>query len=270
MSRPGLVSRAAAALALLVWRLTFLLMGPFRRWPMGAHAADAPLRSALVALRRDTIGRLLTILGVVAAVVVPLLLLLTWGHTELSVYRSAASYAVIRTTRSFDGGDLASSFRLKLLCLSGAVVLLGALSMIRPAHHRVIGLLAGLAMTAQVVVIAIELNSSDLSHAAFQNPNVDNFVAQFSSPVYVAAFVASGGGALIWLALAALSTNHKVCPDCASRVQRSAINCPHCDYEFPLQSGLKRCEECRRPVSSEALVCRHCKHRFGAAPASAA
>jgi hypothetical protein len=168
-----------------------------------------------VALRRDTIGRLLTILGVVAAVVVPLLLLLTWGHTELSVYRSAASYAVIRTTRSFDGGDLASSFRLKLLCLSGAVVLLGALSMIRPAHHRVIGLLAGLAMTAQVVVIAIELNSSDLSHAAFQNPNVDNFVAQFSSPVYVAAFVASGGGALIWLALAALSTNHKVCHDCA-------------------------------------------------------
>jgi hypothetical protein len=215
-------------------------------------------------------GRLITILGLVAAVVVPLLLLLTWGHVEISVFRSEASFAVIRTTRAFDGGDLASSFRLKLFCLSGAVVLLGVLSLIRPARYRLVALLAALAMAAEVVVIAIELNSSDLgrSVASIQNLDFVSFI-RFSSPIYVAAFAASGVGAVIWLVLAALSTNHKVCPDCASHVRRDAINCPHCDHEFPLRSSLKRCEACRRPVKSEALVCRYCKHRFGAAPASA-
>lgn len=216
-------------------------------------------------------GRLLTILGLVAAVVAPLLLLLTWGHAKLSVFRSEASSAVIRTTRAVDGADLASSFRLKLFCLSGAVVLLGVLSMIRPARHRLVALLAALAMAAEVVVIAMELNSaSDLSRSAASIPNFDSYVFQFSSPTYVAAFAASGVGVMVWLVLAALSTNHKLCPDCASRVQRDAINCPYCDHEFPLRSGLKRCEACRRPVKSEALVCRYCKQRFGATGTSSA
>jgi len=190
-------------------------------------------------LRRSGVIRWATVLGVLAAVSVPLLLLLSWGHVGGG---------------AFHGSDLQRSFRIELIALSGVVVVLGIAGILRPIHPAAL-LLCAAAMAAELVVIVIEWN----------NKNVFNLdlVWHWAPATLIAGLVLSGVGLAVWLGLFVTSVARKACPDCAETVPRNAIDCPHCGYRFPLSRGFKRCGSCERPVKAEARVCRFCNHRFG-------
>lgn len=179
-----------------------------------------------------------------AAVVVPVLFLLTWGHLY---------FVFPLVTRPFHGGDLPPGMRVAVFSLSGLVVILGVVALLRPSRYPALLLLACLAMAAEVVLIAVEFNNNSLFDARWH----------WDSATVIAAFAVSGAGAFIWLRLFATSLRGKQCPDCAERVPQSVIDCPHCGYRFLLSDHLKRCEACQRPVKAEARVCRYCHHRFG-------
>lgn len=195
---------------------------------------------------RTGIARICAALGIVAALVVPLLLLATWGHLYTHGFGSVI--------RAFHGGDLPGAVRLALFALSAGVVVVGLVAVARPLRYPGLLLVAGLAMAGEVGLIVLELNSTSL---------FGNDAYRFAAPTIVAGVVVGGVGAVIWFALFSASVRGQRCPDCAERVQQTAIECPYCGYEFPLSGHTKRCEACRRPVKAEARVCRFCHHRFG-------
>ena len=190
--------------------------------------------------------RLVAAIATLAAAILPLSLLLTWGHLY------GLDFAPL--FQAFHGGDLPAWFRTALLSLSGVAVIVGIVAVFRPSRYPLLALLACLAMLAQVVLIVVEWNSDSVF--------VDTRW-HWASGTVIAALAVGGAGAALWLGLFVSSVRGKRCPDCAERVPRPTIDCPHCGYRFPLSGRLKRCEACQRPVKAEARVCRYCHHRVG-------
>jgi hypothetical protein len=191
------------------------------------------------------IARICAALGIVAALIVPLLLLATWGH----LYTYGFDYVI----GVFHGGALPAAVRVALFALSASVVAVGLLALARPFSYPILLLLAGLAMAAEVGLIVVEVNRTDLFVDAYR----------FATRTIVAGVAVGAVGAVVWFGLFWATVRGKNCPDCAEWVRRTAIECPYCGYEFPLSKRAKRCETCRRPVKAEARVCRYCHHRFG-------
>jgi hypothetical protein len=207
-------------------------------------------------MRMSRLARLLVVLGIAMAVIVPLLLLVHWGHVHIRLV------SLETVSRAFDGSDLQQGFRTELIVLSGVVVAAGLILIFRPLQPAAL-LLCCAATIAQIVLIAIEWNTHALFAAERANPYFLNVRWSWASTTLLAALVTSGVGLAAWLGLLALSASGKRCPDCAERVRRDAIDCPHCGYQFQPPRGLKRCEACQRPVKADARVCRYCNHRFG-------
>jgi hypothetical protein len=200
-------------------------------------------------------------LGVLLAAGLALLLLVQWGDLDTVVFSGTKSLALRAITTPFYGGDLPHGFRVTLISLSILAAMLGVVALVRPLRHPVLLLVACVAMVAAFVLVAFQWNDNDLFTAP--NLGVLRLRWKWASLTIFSAFALSGAGALVWLGLFVASVRPKRCPDCAERVRRSAIDCPHCGYRFPLSRGLKRCEACERPIKAEARVCRYCHHRVG-------
>jgi hypothetical protein len=194
----------------------------------------------------DGYARLVAVLATLSALVVPLLLLATWGH----VYDRPSAGLV-----PFHGDDLQRGFRNGVFVLSGITVVIGTVAILQPGRYPALLLVATGAMAAEAVLIAVEWNNGSLFGRQLR--------WDWAPTTLVAALAASGVAALLWLALLVATLQGKRCPDCAERVRRSTIDCPHCGYRFPLSPHMKRCEACERPIKAEARVCRYCRHRFG-------
>jgi hypothetical protein len=179
------------------------------------------------------LARVCAALGIVAAVTVPLLLLATWGHVYTPGYGSRI--------RAFHGGDFPAGVRIGLFLLSAGVVIAGIVAFARPLRYPVLLMAACLAMAAEVGLIVVELNSNSLFYPE---------AWRFATSTVVIAFAVSGVWAALWFALFWAAIRGKQCEDCAERVRRSAVDCPHCGYQFPLSGHMKRCEACRRPIKA--------------------
>ena len=187
-------------------------------------------------------------LGLLLAAGVPLSLLLVWGH--VSTYPDVPPFQTVVT--AFHGSALPGAFQIELIALSGVVVAISALAILRPVHPVML-LLCGAAMAAEIILLGFEASSHDVFSSAWR----------WTDATLVAVFVLSGLGLAVWLGMFVSALTGRKCPDCAERVRRTVIDCPHCGYRFPPPRGFKRCEACQRPVKSEAHVCRYCHHRFG-------
>jgi hypothetical protein len=189
------------------------------------------------------LARLQAILGVLAAAIVPLTLLMTWGHLSQDV-GYASSHTVVT---SFNGSVLSRSIEIALIAISCAVVALGVIAVFRTIHPAFLALCAA-AMAAELGLILIRLDQPGLFSYLHANPNVVNFHWKFG-PVSIAAETVSAIGLAAWLGLLLTAViRARTCPDCAERIPRSAIDCPHCGFKLLLPGGLRRCVS--RPVEN--------------------
>jgi len=206
-------------------------------------------------------ARRLTLVGLLLAVAVPFTLLAHWGRLHLTVRDPQALHTV---TTTFGSGAFPAWFRFGLIALSGLVVAFGIVALTRPRPWLL--LCCCLALGAELVLIVVEANSQSLFEDKVLNADTLNVVYGLSSTTIAAALILSGAALLAMLASLVASLRKQTCPDCAERVRRSDIDCPHCGYHLALPSGMKRCDECDRVVKEQARVCRHCGHRFDQAP----
>ena len=212
-------------------------------------------------------SRVVAAFAVVLAVAVPITLLANWGRLRTIMPDPYISGVTRTRVTSFGAEVFPAWFRSGLLAVCLVIAVLGLVLLVRALPRSVL-LLCAVALGAVIAGIVIETNRPALFRAA---PGADATVRwHLATATVVAALALAGAGLLLWLVLFLRSLMRKVCPDCAERISRRAVDCPVCGYEFPLPVGLKRCEQCHRPVKAEARVCRHRQHRFGETMASAA
>jgi hypothetical protein len=193
-------------------------------------------------------ARVVSAVGVVAAVATAVLLLLRWGERPDDFGH----------TIQFAGTGLPSPWPLLILACAGVSALVGLVVVWRRFVSLLVILLEVLLMSAVLTVILIAWNDDSL----FMSATPPSATWEWTSLPFVTMGLA-GAGIAVWLGLALAAAVGKTCPDCAERTRWRSVNCPHCQYEFPIHPRLKRCEECRRPIKTEARVCRFCGHRFG-------
>jgi hypothetical protein len=190
------------------------------------------------------------------------MLLVTWGRISWATFDTSG-------IQSFAGTDLRGALPIMLLAAAGVSALVAGVALIRPLRYPLLLLIGGLASLGALVLVVIESQRRSIPFVGLVDLNQTTHRSwHWLTGTMVLVIALTAVSAVVWMMLSVLSWS-RPCPDCAERVSRSAINCPHCGYEFRLPAGQKRCPDCRQPVKAQARVCRHCGSRFDESERSA-